>query len=102
MIQLPLQFVNPQKPPPKPGILDASWTSKLCRIHFNEPSDRISASDSFRVADNLTETSEKANKAADLVIYPAFGKRSLRSFTEYPRESQDLHTDGNRRKPVLV
>src|SRR5215469_596870 len=28
MIQLPLQFVNPRKPSPKPGILDASWTSR--------------------------------------------------------------------------
>src|SRR5215469_442509 len=26
MIQLPLQFVNPRKPSPKPGILDPSWT----------------------------------------------------------------------------
>src|SRR5580704_6626234 len=26
MIQLPLRFVGPLKPPPKYGVLDASWT----------------------------------------------------------------------------
>src|ERR1700675_595429 len=26
MIQLPLQLVDPQKPPPKHRVLDASWT----------------------------------------------------------------------------
>ena len=48
MIQLPLQFVNPKNHPQNLAF----WTRVGRRIDFNELSDRISASDSFRLADD--------------------------------------------------